>query len=83
MAMHPAVRYPIVVLGLPEIELAHCRHEARGPRRTVDEHHDLLRSVRMLFGRRWDHVPNPLPDLVQAIEPRPASTLKKLIEPDG
>ena len=82
-AVHATIGNAVVVLGLTEVELAHRGHETRVTTRPVEEHCELLSDVRVLARRGGHHVPNSLPDFVQAIKPRPPPPLQQLIEARG
>ena len=81
--MHATIGNAVVVIGLTEVELAHRGHETRVTTWPVEEHRELLSDVRVLARPSWNQVTNSLPDLVQAIKPRPPPPLQQLIEARG
>ena len=75
-----SVGHAEVVLGLADIELAHCRQQSGGVRWGAVQLGELLGDECVLQARPWNHVENALPDLVEALGDRAPATLEQCLE---
>ena len=62
--MQAAVGHPEVLLGVAQVELVHCGHEARGLRWLVEHDGELLGDPCVLEAGSGNHVQRTLPHLV-------------------
>ena len=75
-----SVGHAEVVLGLAEVEFAHRRQQPGGARRRAQDLRELLRDARVLGAGAGNHVPDTLPDLVEAIDAGAAAALEQRLE---